>query len=212
MGSQTSHRESCLLLCDYAVLLWQNKAIRCARLALRLQIAFEDQEKERAYCPGTESPLHSQPTLKRHGSCLTASSSSGGSGPWDSGIKGKTCMLYSNGWIFKLTHVFNALLTHCVWHATFYKSATRGQIINEQAVRGLQLYRKGMWPCIVFRVRVFIASHEHLSAEWPRKLDKARGRRGWRTLHNIVKSREDSSGVGWGPQRRKDGQQWVGYL
>lgn len=37
-------------------------------LSLRLQIAFEDQEREReGFCPWTEQPLHSQPTLKRHG-------------------------------------------------------------------------------------------------------------------------------------------------
>lgn len=46
-GSQTPQRESCLLLCVYCLLFCQNKAICCLCLALRLQIAFEDQETDR---------------------------------------------------------------------------------------------------------------------------------------------------------------------
>lgn len=92
--------ELCLLRCDYALLFCPNKAVCCVCLARRLQIAFEDPEteRERAFCPKTEQPLHSQPTLKRHGSCLTASSSSGGPEPWILDIGGnvrKDCTVMS---------------------------------------------------------------------------------------------------------------------
>lgn len=60
------------------LLFQQNKANRSWCSALRLQIAFEDREKERTFCAAAEWPLHSQPTLKRRGSCLTASASPGG--------------------------------------------------------------------------------------------------------------------------------------
>lgn len=51
--------------CSVSVLLFQrDKANSCLCYALRLQIAFEDQEKERAFCAAAEWPLHSQPTLK----------------------------------------------------------------------------------------------------------------------------------------------------
>lgn len=63
----------------YALLFCQNKAICCVSAwpeGYKLHSRIKRQR--RLFCPGTEQPLHSQPTLKRHGSCLTAYSSSQG--------------------------------------------------------------------------------------------------------------------------------------
>lgn len=102
-GVRHHKRESCLLLCVYPLLSCLNKAVRCLCLALRLQIAFEDQERERE---GFLSREWIAITLTAHIKetrflPTTASPSPGGSEPGDLRKGQHVYRLRSNGWNYK---------------------------------------------------------------------------------------------------------------